>query len=227
MLLRVRNLATQFFLDEGVLKAVDDVSFDVAEEETVALVGESGCGKTIVALSIIDLVALPGRIVKGRVLFNDQDLLRAAPEELRKVRGGEIGMVFQEPGAALNPVYTVGYQIAEVLQEHRGLTRHEADAETIRLLGETGSRGPWHPKEADPPDRGASLADPTDPWLPLRFPLSRGPGPLPNGGPSPRAQRDEAPSGLPPTLDLLVRPCRTRRGTISAAVAYENLWICR
>ncbi len=150
MLLSVQNLATHFILDEGVLRAVDDVSFDVAEEETVALVGESGCGKTIVALSIINLVALPGRIVKGRVHFKDQDLLRAAPEELRKVRGGEIGMVFQEPGAALNPVYTVGHQIAEVLREHRSLTRHEAEAEAIRLLGETGMGEPEKRAKAYP-----------------------------------------------------------------------------
>lgn len=150
MLLNVQNLATHFILGEGVLRAVDDVSFDVTEEETVALVGESGCGKTIVALSIINVVPPPGRIVKGRVLFNDQDLLRAAPEELRKVRGGEIGMVFQEPGAALNPLYTVGHQISEVLQLHRGLSRPQAEAEATRLLGETGIPEPEKRAKAYP-----------------------------------------------------------------------------
>ena len=138
MLLSVENLATYFFLDEGILKAVDDLSFTVAEQETVALVGESGCGKTIVALSIMKLVPLPGRIVTGKVLFNEEDLLQVNPERLRQIRGSEIGLVFQEPGAALNPVLTIGHQIGEVLRLHRGMTKHEAKSEAIRLLGDTG-----------------------------------------------------------------------------------------
>jgi peptide/nickel transport system ATP-binding protein len=138
MLLSVRNLASYFFLDEGVLKTVDDVSFDIAEKETVALVGESGCGKTIVALSLINLLPPPGRIVRGQVVLANQDILGASQQRLRKIRGKEIGFVFQEPGVALNPVYTVGYQIREVLQLQRGLTRREAEREAVRLLGETG-----------------------------------------------------------------------------------------
>jgi oligopeptide/dipeptide ABC transporter ATP-binding protein len=138
MLLNVENLATYFFLDEGVLKAVDGLSFTVGEQETVTLVGESGCGKTIVALSIMDLVPSPGRIVEGRVLFNGEDLLQVNPERLRQIRGGEIGLVFQEPGAALNPVFTIGHQISEVLRLHRGMTKHEAESEAVRLLGDTG-----------------------------------------------------------------------------------------
>ncbi len=142
MLLSVENLATYFFLDEGILKAVDDLSFTVEEQETVTLVGESGCGKTIVALSIMSLVPSPGRIVEGRVLFNGEDLLQVNPERLRQVRGGEIGLVFQEPGAALNPVLTIGYQIGEVLRLHRGMTKHEAESEAVRLLGDTGIPDP-------------------------------------------------------------------------------------
>jgi oligopeptide/dipeptide ABC transporter ATP-binding protein len=142
MLLSVETLATYFFLDEGVLKAVDDLSFTVEEQETVTLVGESGCGKTIVALSIMSLVPSPGRIVEGRVLFNGEDLLQVNPERLRQVRGSEIGLVFQEPGAALNPVFTIGHQIGEVLRLHRGMTKHEAESEAVRLLGDTGIPDP-------------------------------------------------------------------------------------
>lgn len=138
MLLRVENLTSYFFLDEGPLKAVDGISFHIDEKETVGLVGESGCGKTIVALSLLNLIPSPGRVVGGRIIFDGEDLRQVTAERLRQIRGGGIGMVFQEPGAALNPVYTIGYQIAEVLRLHRGLSKHEADAEAVRLLGETG-----------------------------------------------------------------------------------------
>ena len=138
MRLSVRNLTSSFFLDEGELRAVDDVSFDIEEGQILALVGESGCGKTIVALSILDLIPSPGRVVSGEVLFEGRDVLRMQPDELRRVRGGGIGLVFQEPAAALNPVHTVGRQIADVLRLHRGLNRTDARSETARLLGEMG-----------------------------------------------------------------------------------------
>ena len=138
MLLHVENLASYFFLDEGPLKAVGGISFHMDEKETVGLVGESGCGKTIVALSLLNLIPSPGRVVGGRIIFDGEDLRQVTAERLRQIRGGGIGMVFQEPGAALNPVYTIGYQIAEVLRLHRGLSKHEADAEAVRLLEETG-----------------------------------------------------------------------------------------
>jgi oligopeptide/dipeptide ABC transporter ATP-binding protein len=137
-LLSVQDLRTFFFLDDGELRAVDGVSFDVAAGEVVALVGESGCGKTIVAMSIIDLVTPPGRIVGGRVILDGEDLLGAEPETLRRARGRDMGIVFQEPGAALNPVFPVGRQIAEVLRVHGGLTAAEADREVVRRLGEVG-----------------------------------------------------------------------------------------
>ena len=138
MILQVENLSSYFFLDEGVLKAVDDASFFIEEEETVALVGESGCGKTIAALSIVNLIPSPGRIVSGRIRLDGEDVLRASPERLRKMRGGKMGMIFQEPGVALNPVFTIGHQIMEVLELHQGMGKHEAEAEAVRLLGETG-----------------------------------------------------------------------------------------
>ncbi|MFQ5678737.1 MAG: ABC transporter ATP-binding protein [Gemmatimonadota bacterium] len=149
-LLRVQGLRTTFFLDEGELRAVDDVSFEIEEGETVALVGESGCGKTVVALSLIDLVPPPGRIVEGRVLFRREDLLRMRPGGLRRIRGREIGMVFQEPGVALNPVVPIGTQIAEVLQLHGGLAKEEARREAVRVLGAVGIPEPEKRAKAYP-----------------------------------------------------------------------------
>lgn len=150
MLIEVRNLKSYFFLDEGILKAVDDVSFVINEGEAVALVGESGCGKTIVALSLLDLIPSPGRIVEGQILFNGRDLRAMDSEQMRQVRGRHIGLVFQEPGAALNPVYTVGSQIADVLRLHRPLTRHEAQRESVKLLGDVGIADPEQRAKAYP-----------------------------------------------------------------------------
>ncbi len=138
MLLSVRDLRSAFFLDEGELWAVDGISFDVEAGETVGLVGESGCGKTIVALSILNLIPHPGRVVSGRVLFEGKDLLRLPPEEMRKVRGAGIGIVFQEAAAALNPVYRIGDQIADVIRLHRGLARRDARREAVQVLGAMG-----------------------------------------------------------------------------------------
>jgi len=138
MLLDVRNLRSSFFLDEGELKAVDDVSFTIDRGESVALVGESGCGKTIVALSLLDLIASPGRVVSGEVLFEGEDLQQVRRERLRQVRGGGIGMVFQEPAAALNPVYTIGSQLVDVLLLHQRLAKDDARSEAVGLLGDVG-----------------------------------------------------------------------------------------
>lgn len=150
MLVEVKNLRSYFFLDEGVLKAVDDLSFSIAEKETLALVGESGCGKTIVALSLLDLIPSPGRVVAGQIFFEGVDLRCLDSERMRLIRGRQIGLVFQEPGVALNPVYTVGNQIAEVLRLHRALTRKEAEAEAIALLGDVGISDPEQRARAYP-----------------------------------------------------------------------------
>lgn len=141
-LLSIRDLATHFLLDEGALRAVDGVSFDVGAGETVAIVGESGCGKTIVALSVLRLVQWPGRIMHGNVWLNGEDLLTVSTERLRQVRGGEIGLVFQEPGASLNPVFTVGAQLVEVLRLHRRLSESDARREALRLLDDVGIPDP-------------------------------------------------------------------------------------
>jgi len=138
-LLSVENLQTHFVTRGGVVRAVDDVSWDVEEGETVALVGESGCGKSVSALSIMRLVAGPaGRVVGGRVHFKGHDLLQLSEEEMRRVRGREIGMVFQEPMTSLNPVLSIGRQLTEGLEIHLGMTPGAARRRAVELLGMVG-----------------------------------------------------------------------------------------
>jgi len=138
-LLEVKNLKTHFVTRSGVVRAVDDVSWDVGESETVALVGESGCGKSVSALSIMRLVAGPsGQIVGGQILFKGRDLLQLSEEEMRHVRGREIGMVFQEPMTSLNPVLTIGRQLTEGLEIHLGMSQADARKRAEELLGMVG-----------------------------------------------------------------------------------------
>ncbi len=133
-LLRVEHLTTVFDLPAGPLRAVDDVSFEIGAGETLGLVGESGSGKSVTAFSILRLVPPPGRIVAGRVLFKDVDLLAIPERELRAIRGADIALIFQEPMTALNPVFTIGDQIAETLIVHGRATRRDAKGEVIELL---------------------------------------------------------------------------------------------
>src|SRR6202047_2746605 len=134
-LLDVKGLKTYFFTRDGVVRAVDGVSFSVARGETLAIVGESGCGKSVTSLSILRLIASPpGRTVEGCVMFEGRDLLELSEAEMRKVRGDAISMVFQEPMTSLNPVLTVGRQIAEVLMLHRDLPREDAMLSAIEML---------------------------------------------------------------------------------------------
>jgi oligopeptide/dipeptide ABC transporter ATP-binding protein len=134
-LLRVEDLRTSFHTDEGTAKAVDGVSFVVAEQETLGIVGESGCGKSVTALSILRLIPdPPGRIEGRNVEFQGRDLLDLTEKEMRRIRGNEIAMIFQEPMTSLNPVYTVGEQISEVLRLHRGVTRAEAEERAVEML---------------------------------------------------------------------------------------------
>jgi len=138
-LLQVRNLRTEFATSEGTVAAVNDVSWDVQPGETVALVGESGCGKSVSALSIMRLVAAPaGRILGGQILFKGRDLLTLSEEEMRRVRGREIGMVFQEPMTSLNPVLTVGRQLTEQCEIHLGMTATQSRTRAIETLGLVG-----------------------------------------------------------------------------------------
>jgi peptide/nickel transport system ATP-binding protein len=138
-LLEIKDLRTWFFSEGRVLKAVDGVSLTIEEGETVALVGESGCGKSVTALSILGLVPTPpGRIVGGEILLEGRDLLRLEHRALRNVRGNRIGMIFQEPMTSLNPVFTIGNQIVEAIDEHRPVGRKAARrraAELIDLVG--------------------------------------------------------------------------------------------
>jgi peptide/nickel transport system ATP-binding protein len=134
-LLEVENLKTHFYTRDGVVRAVDGISFSVLPGETLAIVGESGCGKSVTSLSILRLVASPpGRIVEGRILFGGRDLLELSEREMRGVRGNEIAMVFQEPMTSLNPVLTVGRQISESLTLHRGLTHAAAMERAVEML---------------------------------------------------------------------------------------------
>ena len=142
-LLDVRNLHTEFRTGAGLVRAVDGVSYTVDPGETVAIVGESGSGKSVGAMSILRLIPdPPGRITEGQILFGGRDLLRLSPEEMRAVRGSEIGMVFQEPMTSLNPVLTIGRQMTETLQQHRGADRATADRRAIELLSLVGIADP-------------------------------------------------------------------------------------
>jgi oligopeptide/dipeptide ABC transporter ATP-binding protein len=142
-LLEVIDLQTQFATRSGVVRAVDVVSWDVAEGETVALVGESGCGKSVSALSIMQLVAAPaGRIVGGKIIFKGRDLLTLDEEAMRRVRGREIAMIFQEPMTSLNPVLTIGRQLTEGLEIHLGLGGNAARKRAVELLGMVGIPDP-------------------------------------------------------------------------------------
>jgi len=134
-LLRVRNLVTQFFTQDGVVKAVDDVDFDLYEEETLGIVGESGSGKSVTALSLMGLIPQPpGKIVSGEVYFKGRDLLKLDESDLRKIRGKEIAMIFQDPMTSLNPVLTVSRQIGETLELHLGMNRSAARKRVVELL---------------------------------------------------------------------------------------------
>ena len=143
VLLSVRHLKTYFATDAGEARAVDDVSFDVPAGKTVALVGESGCGKSVTALSILRLVPNPpGRIVGGEIRLNGQDLLRESEEAVRELRGSAISMIFQEPMTSLNPVFRIGDQIGAVIRLHHKVSRAEAGEQTIELLTKVGIPAP-------------------------------------------------------------------------------------
>src|SRR5579864_1545464 len=133
-ILQVRNLRTQFATDQGLVKAVDDVSFDLYPGESLGIVGESGSGKSITALSILRLVPEPGRIVSGEILFNNNDLMKMSDDDVRDIRGRDIAMIFQDPQSSLNPVLRTGFQIAEAMIAHKLATPKEAYARTVELL---------------------------------------------------------------------------------------------
>lgn len=134
-LLEVRHLTTAFQVEDGLLRAVDDVSFDVPKGKCVGIVGESGCGKSVTAMSLVRLLPQPsGRILSGSVIFDGEDIVTMKPRRLREVRGGRIGVIFQEPMGALNPLHRIGDQIAETLMLHRDMSAESAWTEAINLL---------------------------------------------------------------------------------------------
>jgi oligopeptide transport system ATP-binding protein len=134
-LLEVKNLKTQFFTQDGVVRAVDDVSFYVMPGETLGIVGESGSGKSMTGLSIMRLIPNPpGKIVNGEVQFNGRDILKMSEEQVRSIRGNDIAMIFQDPMTSLNPVLTINRQISEALQLHMGMNKDQAKARSIELL---------------------------------------------------------------------------------------------
>ncbi len=135
ILLSIQELQTFFETSRGTVKAVDGISLDVKKGEILGIVGESGCGKTVAALSILKLLSEPGRIVGGKIIYKGKDLLALEEKEMRKVRGKEIAMIFQEPMTSLNPVFTVGNQIAEAVKLHQKKSRKAAWQEAVRMLG--------------------------------------------------------------------------------------------
>jgi oligopeptide/dipeptide ABC transporter ATP-binding protein len=148
VLLSVRGLQTYFYLERGIVKAVDGIDFTIRKGRTLGLVGESGCGKSVTALSIMRLVPNPpGKIIGGEINLEGKNLLELSDEEIRKIRGASIAMIFQDPTAALNPVYTVGEQIAEIVRLHQGLSTKEAydrAAEMLALVGIPSSKERVH-----------------------------------------------------------------------------------
>ena len=142
-LLEIRNLRTSFKTEDGTVRAVDDVSFDIRAGQVVGLVGESGCGKTVVSLSILKLLPVPPAIIEGgEIVFSNRDLLKLSRDEIRRIRGNEIAMIFQEPMTSLNPVYTIGNQLLETIELHQNLSRHDARRRAVEMLKLVGMSRP-------------------------------------------------------------------------------------
>lgn len=138
-LVEIKNLKTYFYTEDGIVKAVDDVSFNIKEGEIIGVVGESGCGKSVTAMSIMRLIpSPPGKIVGGEILFEDKNILELKDEEMRGIRGNDIAVIFQEPMTSLNPIFTIGFQIEEVIMLHQKLNKVEAKkkaGEMLKLVG--------------------------------------------------------------------------------------------
>jgi oligopeptide/dipeptide ABC transporter ATP-binding protein len=149
-LLEVKNLKTYFYTEDGVVKAVDGVDFHVFPGEVMGLVGESGCGKSVTSLSIMRLISRPGKIVSGEILFEGKDLVSASEDEMIKVRGNRVSMIFQQPQTALNPVFKVGDQISEVLGIHQNMGKEKGRARAVELLKMVGIPDPERRAQAYP-----------------------------------------------------------------------------
>ncbi|HET7167661.1 MAG TPA: ABC transporter ATP-binding protein [Candidatus Limnocylindrales bacterium] len=157
-LLEVKGLRTSFYTRDGIVRAVDGIDFHVDRGEIMGLVGESGCGKSVTSLSIMRLVAKPGRIEGGQILFDGQDLLKLSTDQMRRVRGERISMIFQQPQSSLNPVWDVGKQISEVLEIHRGLKGSAARNRALELLRMVGIPDPKRRLSAFPHEMSGGMA---------------------------------------------------------------------
>ena len=157
-LLEVRGLQTSFHTTDGVVRAVDGIDFEVRRGEIMGLVGESGCGKSVTSLSIMRLIAPPGRIEAGEVIFDGVDLLRLPERRMRELRGERVSMIFQQPTSSLNPVYDVGMQLGEVLEIHRRMKRREARARAEELLAMVGIPDPRRRIDAFPHELSGGMA---------------------------------------------------------------------
>jgi oligopeptide/dipeptide ABC transporter ATP-binding protein len=157
-LLEIKGLHTSFYTRDGLVRAVDGIDFHVDRGEILGLVGESGCGKSVTSLSIMRLVASPGRIVGGEILFDEQDLLKLKDDDMRKIRGDRISMIFQQPTSSLNPVWDVGRQIEEVLRIHRGLKGTAAEQRTLELLEMVGIPDPKRRLRSYPHEMSGGMA---------------------------------------------------------------------
>lgn len=151
VVLEVKNLKTHFISKKGIAKAVDGIDFVLRRGETLGIVGESGCGKSMTSLSILRLIpSPPGKIVDGEILLNGKDLVKMSNEELRKIRGNQISMIFQEPMTSLNPVIPVGEQIAEALRLHQGLSKRQAWDKSVEMIGLVGIPSPEKRAKQEP-----------------------------------------------------------------------------
>lgn len=141
-LLEVNNLKTYFYTDKGVLPAVDGLAFQLSEGEVLAIVGESGCGKSVSSMSLINMVPYPGKIVDGEILYMGEDLLQKTPDEMRKLRGSQLSIIFQDPISSLNPVFKIGRQLMETMIHHKGISKAQAKEEAILALSSVGIPDP-------------------------------------------------------------------------------------
>jgi len=157
-LLDVRNLKTYFYTEDGIVKAVDGLNFKVYPGEILGLVGESGCGKSVTSLTILRLIDLPGRVIEGEIFFDGNDLLKVSEQEMMSIRGNRISMIFQQPQTALNPVFKVGDQIAEVMSEHQGLGKDPSRQRVFELLGLVGIPEPERRADAYPHELSGGMA---------------------------------------------------------------------
>lgn len=157
-LLEVKGLKTYFYTEDGVVRAVDGVNFEVYPGEVLGIVGESGCGKSVTSLSIMRLISRPGRVDAGEILFDGEDLLKLSEDDMTKVRGNRISMIFQQPQTALNPVFKVGDQLAEVLNVHQDMGKEAGHKRAIELLKMVGVPDPARRVEAYPHELSGGMA---------------------------------------------------------------------